>query len=435
MATIQKVNMGELSILEEKAIICLAFDEPEFLSHILPKIKNDYFSNDECKFLFTIINFHHDKNGAIPSRELVRDTAARHLTVDDPNYKEILSLCNYRLNPRDYTHIKENLISWLKRKAYGIIYSDTGINAYESGDFSAIEKIIEDASKIQDVGSGGMWFFNNLESLFDEHIEEKYTTGFKILDSHINEGGPTRGDVLLFMAPTGHGKSIAIINNAVACIKMGLNVLHVTCELSEWKTAERYYGVFSKMPISTRFHNKDRSINLLGKLHKTYGADLAIYEFPPDDISVDTIMALIDHLNKSRGWKPDVIAIDYLELMLSRNEYFNRDDYARQKKVATEIRMLAKKTQCYVISATQTNRNNDKSSGESDPIDVNRVAESYGKMMPVDYVVSINQTRMEYSDETPRLRLYIAKNRNGPKFKTLTITVDYSTMIMEPDSE
>ncbi len=49
-------------------------------------------------------------------------------------------------------------------------------------------------------------------------------------------------------------------------------------------------------------------------------------------------------------------------------------------------------------------------------------------MMPMDYVVSINQSSEEYKSDPPRFRFYIAKNRNGPKFQTVTAYVNYETM-------
>jgi replicative DNA helicase len=286
--------------------------------------------------------------------------------------------------------------------------------------------------------------------------------------------------------------SIVICNNAAACVKMGLNVLHVTCELSWYKTACRYLGIFSKVSIKDRFKEKNKKyiLDTIKKISRSYNGSLAIYEFPPDMINIRTISALIDTLKKTRGWVPDVIAVDYLELLLSENEYFNRDEYKRQKKVSTEIRQLAKTTGTYIITATQTNRSKDdnKKDGESDLIDVNRVSESFGKMMPADYVVSINQSRTEYGTHTVKgkekdkketnneldeleelelepeleeeleetketkektkeetkeektidwrgMRLYIAKNRNGPKFKMVKTIVNFNNMLMTEATE
>jgi replicative DNA helicase len=140
-------------------------------------------------------------------------------------------------------------------------------------------------------------------------------------------------------------------------------------------------------------------------------------------------------LKRTKGWAPDVVIVDYLELMMSRRSAYNKDDYTRQKKVATELRGFAKKENVLVFTATQTNRDVSKkdkgNGGGGGPIDVNRAAESFGKMMPTDYVVSLNQSSDEY--KAGRMRFFVAKNRNGPKFKTISALVNYETMVVDVD--
>jgi replicative DNA helicase len=340
----------------------------------------------------------------------------------------------------------------MRSKTLETAYNDEIIEAARAGDYTQLEEIVQRAARIQNLSDNFMWFFDDVDELFNEQTEEKLTTGFPELDRHINEGGPTKGDVMVWMAPTGTGKSIVICNNAAACLRSGLKVLHITCEMSWYKTACRYLGILSRTNIKSRFEQKEYVTSILKKVKKTFGGDLAIYEYPPDMISIRTIESLVDQIHKTKNWYPDVIAVDYLELLLSDNEYFNRDEYKRQKKVSTEVRQLAKTTNTYVITATQTNRG-DKKEGDDSLIDVNRVSESFGKMMPVDYVVSINQSRTEYdqfsekdkknlevNEEnesnkikiTPaKMRLYIAKNRNGPKFKTVNTLVNFNTMFMK----
>lgn len=422
--------MDNLTPIEERALISLAFDEPSFFSFLMKQLNDDYFSMQECKFVFTILKHHYETNAVLPSRELTKDIACKYITVDTPNYEEILNLFSYKIDPRDYEIVKKDIIEWLKNKAYGTLFSDEGIDAYSQGDYQRIHDLVNNAARVQDIGSDGLWFFDDVDPLFEENYEVKYTTGFPTLDPKINDGGPTDGDVLIWMAPTGVGKSITLINNAAACIARGLDVLHITFELSKYKTALRYCGVFSKVPIHTRMDKESYIRDVLRKIKSSYRASLAIYEYPPDDVSIDTIMALMDHLQKTYNWRPKVVVLDYLEQMVSHNPYFNREEYGRQKKVSTEVRQLAKKTGCLILTATQTNRTTGDKNKKDAPgfLDTNRVAESYGKMMPADYVISINQTAEEYEEK--KVRLYIAKNRNGPKGVAIPARIDYDTMLV-----
>jgi replicative DNA helicase len=222
------------------------------------------------------------------------------------------------------------------------------------------------------------------------------------------------------------------------CFRANLKVLHITLELSAHKTKQRYIGAFTKTPLKQIVERKDRIITLIDKESATSSGGLIIYEFPPEEISVDTIYQVIKMLRRTRSWVPDVVIVDYLELMMSRRSYYNKDDYTRQKRVSTELRGLAGNEKVLLFTATQTNRElggkkgkGDDNSGGGAPIDVNRVAESYGKMMPSDYVVSLNQSPDEYKNG--RVRFYIAKNRNGPKYKTIGARVDYETMVIRVD--
>lgn len=427
---------------EERAIISLAFDHPDSFIHILGHLETDYFHDHACKIVFSLIDFHYNKQAVVLSREMCRDIILKTLTADD-RYDEILEVIERRSNPREVPVIRDALVDFAREKAYSRLFSEEAIDAHERGDFEQLEEIIEAASRVQPVATGGFRFFDQIEDLFIEAKEEKLTTGFTRLDAHLNEGGPTRKEVVCWMAPTGVGKSIMLVNSSVECIRRGLNVLFVTLELSDLKTAKRHAGAFTEVPIR-KFPSRQTMVReKLHKVKRTYNSELFIYEFPADDITVDTIHTLLDHLRRMEGINIDVVVIDYLELLLSRNPAANRDqDYTRQKRVATEILSLAKKENVLVFTASQTNRSGTdvQEAKSAKVIDLNKVAESYGKTMPLDYIITINQSKEEYdagkeNAEDPtslvrdaQCRFYIAKNRNGPKFKTISVRIDYETM-------
>jgi hypothetical protein len=441
---------------EERAIIALALDQPEFFSAVMPWMKVDYFEQADTRWVFAIIKHHFEKDGVMITRDMCLDVARIELTADDP-HQEILSAIRKESDPRDVPIITNRLTDWAKKKAYSQIFSEQAYAAHERGDYTEIEKIIEEAQKITNIGANCHFFFNEVDQLFLEEREKKLTTGFPGLDRAINEGGPIKKDVFCWMGPTCVGKSIALINSGAGCVKRALNTLHITLDMPYFKTALRYCGCFTEIKIRERVKYKDMVMSRLSSIRSTYGAELIIVEYPQDEISTDVIHALLDTIRKIHGIKIDVVVVDYLECMLSRVPAYNKDEYLRQKRVATELCRLAFKEDVLVFTASQTNRSgidmqNMKGTSTEKVIDLNRVAESYGKTMPLSYIVTINQTKDEYLGGKPeskdvtqkeqgeqkknditdaQVRFYIAKNRNGPKYQQITIRINYDTMSMK----
>jgi len=419
---------------EEKTIVSLAFCAPEFFGSVGQHLDPQYFHVPEAQFVFALISNLFQKHEVVPTRDAIRDAAMKLLTVDD-DYESILEIIDYEPDPREIPIAKESLLDWARSKAFGLIYSEDALDAYERGEYDALTEIVENARRIVDISDAGVDFFKTYQDAFEPTTEVKLTTGFKDLDRHINEGGPTRGECFVWMAPTGVGKSLVLVNSGVMSFRANLKVLHVTLELSAFKTKQRYIGAFTKTPLKQIRDKQDRIVHLIDKEAATSSGGLIIYEFPPDEISVDTLYQVVKWLRRTKSWIPDVLIVDYLELMMSRRSHFNKEDYTQQKKVSTELRGLAKNENVLLFTATQTNRELSNKKGQGDQgggvIDVNRVAESYGKMMPSDYVVSLNQSPDEYKNG--RLRFYIAKNRNGPKFKTISAKVNYETMVIRVD--
>jgi replicative DNA helicase len=238
------------------------------------------------------------------------------------------------------------------------------------------------------------------------------------------------------MAGTNIGKSILLVNNAISSISgigpdgtPGQNVLLITFELDTTKTAMRCMGAATKIALDDLLEHQEHARRIITQIKQTYNKRFAIYEWAPDECSVAHIYALLDNLRRVESFSPDVIIIDYMDLMVSRNSEYNKDDYTRQKHIANEIRGLAKNENVLVFTATQTNRSG--AAGGEEMADMNKVAESYGKQFSLDYIVSLNQTRDQRRMEPPRITMYIAKNRNGPRAEQIECEINYNTMFVK----
>lgn len=430
----QESTVKPFKKFQEEAIVSLALDIPDFFASVSQFIKPDLFARGETKYVIAEILNLYEKYNTIPTRAMLRDHIESKLTIDDP-FEDIFKIVDRKVDYREVPIIKDLLLDWARKKAFGLIYTSEAVDAFKDGNYEHIENILKEANKIVDFGNNaGLWFFENLDILFQKDLIEHKTTGFPRLDKILNNGGPSAKEVVCWLAATNVGKSILLCNNAIASLKgpnadgsLGQDVLLITYEMDVFKIAMRCLAAIANVPQDQLLDHEDMIKRMVKSLQNTYKKRFLIYEYPPDECSVDHIYALLANLKRTKGWKPDVIILDYMDLMVSRVKKYNDNEYTRQKHVATEIRGLAKNENVLVFTATQTNRGG----MDNELVDLNKAAESFGKQFALDYVISLNQSIDERNSDPAQLRFFIAKNRNGAKHQTITCEIDYKTMVVK----
>ena len=148
-------------------------------------------------------------------------------------------------------------------------------------------------------------------------------------------------------------------------------------------------------------------------------------EFPTKRLSVTGLRAFLNQLKNYQDFTPDVIIIDYLELMRTDKEMA---EYQAQERLAQELRGCASEYGCLIWTATQTNREGKKVSVITDA----ELADSYGKIRVCDLVFSINQTEQEFDQGAARL--YLMKSRNGKARFIVPVSIDYSRLVINQQS-
>jgi len=133
-------------------------------------------------------------------------------------------------------------------------------------------------------------------------------------------------------------------------IRQGKTVVHYSMELSEHYVGQRYDTIFSGIPSSELLDNKDKVKGII----ETLDGKLLIKYFPPKGITARTIETHIEKMT-ANGNKPDLIIIDYADLLLS---YSNNSDSTYQEQGGTyiELRGMGGELEIPIWTASQTNR-------------------------------------------------------------------------------
>ena len=135
------------------------------------------------------------------------------------------------------------------------------------------------------------------------------------------------------------------------------------------------------------------------------GSDLMIKEFPTGQASSNTVRNLLVQLQNYNEFSPDLVIIDYLELLRPVRDI--EKEYQAQQRIAEEIRGVAMEFNILVWTATQTNRQGRMVTVITDA----ELGDSYGKICTCDFAMSLNQSEEEFDNGV--MRAYVMKSRNG----------------------
>ena len=253
-----------------------------------------------------------------------------------------------------------------------------------------IPDILQEALNITFDTTVGHDYFEDVEDriAFYKKVEAKIPFDLEMFNK-ITNGGVTRKTLNVVMASTGAGKSLFMCHLASAAVADGKNVLYITLEMSEYKIAERIDANLLNIDIQN-LKNQDDS-GFIAKVNsvksKTVG-QLIVKEYPTASAHAGHFRALLTELKMKKGFTPDVIFIDYLNICTSSRLAGNTagtNSYGFIKSIAEELRGLAVEFNVPIWSATQTNR---EGFGNTD-VDLTNTSESIGLSATVDLQIAL----------------------------------------------
>jgi hypothetical protein len=131
-------------------------------------------------------------------------------------------------------------------------------------------------------------------------------------------------------------------------------------------------------------------------------------KYMPSGKNCNDIRAYLKEYQVKKGCKPDVILIDYLDLMMPLSVKVSPSDlFVKDKYVSEEIRNLAMETQCITVTASQLNR----SAVEEIEFDHSHISGGLSKIMTADNVIGIFTSRA--MKERGRYQIQFMKTRSS----------------------
>jgi archaellum biogenesis ATPase FlaH len=277
----------------------------------------------------------------------------------------------------------------------------------EQGDYGPVEKMIKDAVQISLQKDMGTDYFEDPRSRLEglKNSNGQISTGWPAVDKKLY-GGFNRGELNIWCAASGGGKSLFLANLGCNWALNGLNVLYLTFELSEALVAMRMDSMLSNIPTREVFRNLDDvelKVKMIGK-----SAGSVQIKYMPSGKTCNDLRAYLKEYQVKKGFKPDILLIDYLDLMMPMSVKVSPSDlFVKDKYVSEELRNLAMETQAIVVTASQLNR----AAVEEIEFDHSHISGGLSKIQTADNVIGIFTSRA--MKERGRYQIQFMKTRSS----------------------
>jgi len=370
----------------------------EFLQTINDVVEPEMFDSPASQWIVKEVLRYYYKYHTTPSIEFLQvevkkiDNEVLKVSVAE-QVKEALKAAN---EDRDY--IEQEFSGFCKNQQLKKALLSS-VDLLGKGQFEDIRSIIDQALKAGADKNIGHEYDKDIEQRYREDDRAAIPTPWTHITEHLM-GGLGRGDLGLVFGGPGSGKSWFLVNLGAFAVQAGYTVAHYTLELSDIYTGKRYDSVFTGIDFKDVHNHRetvDRAVqNLPGKL--------IVKEFPMGKTTVNTIES---HIRKCAdlGHKPDLIIIDYIDLLKSNRRSADIKDEIDD--VYTAIKGLARELNTPIWSVSQVNR----AGAKDDIVEGDKAAGSYNKIMIADFIMSLSRKRADKLNKTGRV--HVMKNRYG----------------------
>ena len=384
----------------------------EFLTNIHDIISEEYFEKGAHKWVIKEIVKYYDKYHTTPSLEVLKVELQK---IDNDvlkiSIKEELKQA-YVSSDDDLKYVQEEFTNFCRNQQLKKALMSS-VDLLKAGDFDGIRVLVDGALKAGQDKNVGHEYNKDIEERYRENSRTVIPTPWERINDLL-QGGLGNGDFGLIFGNPGGGKSWSLVALGGYAVRLGYNVLHYTLELGEDYVGKRYDAFFTQIPVNKTDQLKPKAEEIVPKLP----GQLIIKEYPTGRATVSTIES---HIAKvaNMGVKPDLVLIDYVDLLSSRKRTRERkeeidDIYGSTKGLARELNIP-------IWSVSQVNR----AGAKDEIIEGDKAAGSYDKLMITDFSMSLSRKKEDKVKGTGRF--HIMKNRYGMDGLTFAVKADTAT--------
>ena len=412
----------------EEVILSNLLANDDYCRKALPFLDEEFFSDKIEKIVFNDIKKFFNEYTKMPTQQILKIGMDDRKDLKQGEYDHAIKLIeSLGEAEKNIQWLFERTEKFCKDQAlYNAIMESISILDGKNNKFNkeAIPSILQEALAVSFDKTIGHDFFDDADRRYDfYHLkEERIAFGLDMFNK-ITKGGLPKKTLNVVLAGTNVGKSLFLCSHAADVLRMGKNVLYITLEMAEERIAERIDCNLMDITLDELYHMKKSDFtSRMQEVHAKAQGKLVIKEYPTSAAHAGHFKALLEELKLKKGFIPDLICIDYINICCSQRLKGNAsaNSYTIIKSIAEELRGLAVEYDVPILSATQTNR----TGWQNTDVEMSDTSESAGLPMTVDFLFAMMRT--EELDEMGQIMIKQLKSRYNDVnyYKRFVVGVD-----------
>lgn len=342
-----------------------------------------------------------------------------HRSVPNPAIFEMatkLKLEQVVLNKQDQDFMLHQLAEFCRfRAVIEEVQKAVGQGGYlEKGDLGTMVKRLKEATEMGLMSDLGIDYFENIEQRLESYETDDpvISTGWSSVDALIG-GGVGRQELVLFLAPSGGGKSVGMLNLAHNFMSQGLSGVYISLEMKDKKVALRTDQMLARMTSGMVSLNKTQAAHEIAKFHERTGVKFFIKRMRESTTTAREVSAYLNELKVQKGFRPDFVVVDYLDIMAPIQKTGIDNLFIKDKYVSEEVRAIGFDENAIMISGSQLGKHATDAIAEGKVIHQGDVQGGSSKTNTADLMISMEKTEAMHEEGIYRFGFPKARNSDA----------------------
>tara|TARA_R110002110_G_scaffold53273_2_gene154056 strand:- start:3529 stop:4902 length:1374 start_codon:yes stop_codon:yes gene_type:complete len=416
-------NFGYLGYNFQIKLLNQIISDKKYCQTIIDVIDAKYFDNQYFKIIAQMTKEYHEKYQTPPTFDTL--TQLTKIEVSSEMAKKtifdmILDVQNAPLD--DYLWIQEKGLKFCKQQELKKAISKVN-KILEKGDFESYDKCeeyIREAIRVGENTDGALDVFEDIAEALEEDYRDPIPTGINGIDNLL-DGGLAKGEIGVFLAPTGVGKTTILTKLANTAYNLGFNVLQIFFEDNPKVIQRKHITCWTGIPQREQVVRKEEVLEKLIPYRDR--GKLILEKLPSDRITITNIKNKIRKL-MAEGNKFDMVLLDYIDCVVPDRGF--SDEWKGEGLVMRQFETMCNEFDVVGWTAAQGNR----TSISSDVVTNDMMGGSIKKAQVGHVIISIAKSLQQ--KELGLATIALTKSRIGKdgvvfencKFDNETLIID-----------